>query len=494
MIRRLAVTCLVALVAIGQAAAGETIVVGSKRFTESYVLAEIFAQTLERAGYDVERQFGFGGTLITFEALAAGEIDVYPEYSGTLTRTVLRVADDELDAALATRGLQALAPLGFDNTYALAVTGELAASRALRSISDLAEHGDLALAFSHEFLNREDGWPGLRTAYGLDLAPSGIDHGLAYRALVDGRIDVTDAYATDGDISRYGLTILKDDLEYFPAYLAVPLVRATLPENARARLDALGGRIDDATMRALNARVMVDGATFETVAREFLGAERDGEVSSGTGDDRWSRLWRNTQRHLKLTLIALFGATLAGIGTALAVYRSDGLSRTVLYVTGLMQTIPSIALLALMIPLFGVGQLPAIVALFLYSLLPVVRSTLTAMQTIAPIFRQVADAMGLTNREQLRHVLLPLAMPNLLTGIKTAAIISIGTATLAAFIGAGGLGEPIVTGLALNDVGLILEGAIPAALLAVLTELGFEWLEAALVPAHMRRSLIVGRQ
>ncbi len=164
------------------------------------------------------------------------------------------------------------------------------------------------------------------------------------------------------------------------------------------------------------------------------------------------------------------------------------MSSTVLYITGLIQTIPSIALLALMIPLFGVGQLPAIVALFMYSLLPVVRNGITGLTTIDPVHRIVARALGLTRRERLTRVYLPLSAPHLLAGIRTAAVLSIGTATLAAFIGAGGLGDPIVTGLALNDTSLIMQGAVPAALLAVATEFGFGLLERTIVPEHMRKA------
>ena len=152
---------------------------------------------------------------------------------------------------------------------------------------------------------------------------------------------------------------------------------------------------------------------------------------------------------------------------------------------GLLQTIPSIALLALMIPLAGVGQVPAIIALFLYSLLPIARNTITALITIDPLLRRVTQALGLSELEQLRHVYVPLALPHMLAGVRIAAVVSIGTATLAAFIGAGGLGEPIVTGLALNDTGLILQGAIPAALLALSAELMFEGLERWLVPRHL---------
>jgi len=159
----------------------------------------------------------------------------------------------------------------------------------------------------------------------------------------------------------------------------------------------------------------------------------------------------------------------------------------VLYAAGLLQTVPSIALLALLIPLVGIGEIPAIIALFLYALLPITRNTITALTTVDPQLREVAAALGLTRAERLRHVYLPLSLPHIIAGVRIAAVVSIGTATLAAFIGAGGLGEPIVTGLALNDTQLILQGAIPAAALAVAVELGFEGLERWLIPRHLRQ-------
>ncbi|MGH8495298.1 MAG: glycine betaine ABC transporter substrate-binding protein [Gammaproteobacteria bacterium] len=470
---------------ITTAAEPAPIVVGSKTFTESYLLAEIMARTLESHGFEVTRQFGFGGTLVCYEALRSGEIHVYPEYTGTISQVILHGADpgdlDELRRGLHADSIDVLAPLGFDNSYALAVTAETASRDALRTISDLRSHPDLGFGLSHEFRNRPDGWPGLRRAYGLETRPLGIEHGLAYQALAEGKIDVTDAYTTDGDLERYGLVVLEDDLGFFPDYRAVPLVASTMPEDAKQALRSLGGRIDVGTMRSLNAAVVVEGRSFASVAKDFLDV---GGADAASGMV-WQRLARNTLTHLKLTGIALLLACVLGIVAAVAVHRSDRLARPLLYFVGLMQTIPSIALLALMIPLLGVGQLPAVVALFLYSLLPIVRNTVTGLRTVDPLLRRVAEAMGLTRRQQMRHVYLPLAMPHILAGIRTAAVISIGTATLAAFIGAGGLGEPIVTGLALNDSGLILQGAVPAAALAILTELGFELLERRLIPPHL---------
>lgn len=470
--------------------AAQSIVVGSKPFAESYILGEIMAQTLETAGFAVERRFGLGATLVTFAALEQGEIDVYPEYTGTLSHTILdggEVVDAvALADALDAHGLRIITPFGFDNSYAIAVRQHIAAQHGLSRISDLTRAASLNFAFTHEFLDRPDGWVGLKAAYGLTVDAGGIEHGLAYRALADGKIDVTDAYATDGDIARYELTTLDDDRHFFPEYLAIALGRSDLEPEAVAALTGLQGRIDATTMRAMNARASVDGVAFAEIANDFLkGAAQPGDAAAEGLDPRWRQLARNTQRHLELTVVALVAAIIAAVLLGIAVHRSRTLSRTVLYLAGLLQTIPSIALLALMIPLFGIGVTPAIIALFLYSLLPILRNTITALITIDPLLRRVAQAMGLTPTQQVRYVLLPLALPSVLAGVRTAAVICIGTATLAAFIGAGGLGDPIVTGLALNDTGLILQGAVPAALLAMLTELIFERLERRLVPAHL---------
>ena len=468
----------------------EPIVVASKNFNESYILGEAVAQLLESDGFEVERRMGLGGTLICYEALVAGEIDVYVEYTGTLSQAILKsdrqLAFDDLNGEIAPLGLELLPPIGFNNTYALAMPRALAERLGMETITDLAGRDDLRISFSHEFLEREDGWPGLARLYGLDQVPSGIEHGLAYQALADGAIDVTDAYSTDGELVRYDLKVLADDRHFFPSYLAAPLVRADLPTGAKARLMRMADTLNDTSMQAINASVMFGGADFAEAAAGYL--DGIGLESAVSGSGFWEQLRRNTARHILLTAIALAAATCVGIALGLLVFRVGWLSRTVVYMTGLMQTIPSIALLALMIPIFGIGVVPAIVALFLYSLLPIVRNTVTALVTIDPVLRRVSRAMGLTRGQELRHVFVPLAMPNMLAGVRTAAVICIGTATLAAFIGAGGLGDPIVTGLSLNDTGLIMQGAVPAALLAVVTELVFEGIERALVPKHLRMS------
>jgi len=475
----------------GGGAAAEPVIIGSKNFTENYILAEAAAQLLESNGIEVERRLGLNGTKISFEALVNDAIDLYPEYTGTISEVILgdpRLREwQDVAAAIADRELVLLEPLGFDNTYAIAVTRELARKHQLQEISDLKSLPQLRVAFPHEFLNRQDGWPGLRVRYELPQRVRGIEHGLIYEAMEKGQIDATAVYSTDGEISRAGLVILEDNLGYFPEYRAAFLARNDLPPDVLSILAALSGRIDNERMQELNRTALDRNTSIVEVASMLL-------TDAGLMDDAVAgpsflpQLWRNTQRHLKLTLIALALAVFTGVGVAILVHRHEKATHTFLYFAGLMQTIPSIALLALLIPFVGVGQKPAIIALFLYSLLPIARNTVTALQTIPKAYRQVAAAMGMTRRQELRHVLMPLAMPHVLAGIRTAAIISIGTATLAAFIGAGGLGDPIVTGLALNDSSLILRGAIPAACLAILVELLFNALERWLVAPHMRMS------
>lgn len=471
----------------------ERIVVGSKNFNEGYLLSEVVAQLLEHAGYEVDRKFGLGGTLICYDALRKSEIDVYVEYTGTISQAILKLdstpATEALNAALAPDGVEILGNFGFDNTYALAMKSDRAKALGISKISDIvAAHRDLKVVVSHEFLQRSDGWPGLVRAYGFDWYPGGIEHGLAYQALEDGAIDVTDVYSTDGEVARYGLRVLDDDRNYFPEYRAVPLVRVGLPPPVKATIDSLRNMLDNDRMQAFNSRVTFGGVSYQQVARELL-AEHGIGSGTGTQSNMWQSLRHNTAVHLKLTGVALAGSIVVGILLGIVVYRTRWLSRSTVYVAGLLQTIPSIALLGLMIPLLGIGTVPAITALFLYSLLPILRNTVTALATVDPIIRRVAVAIGLSRLEQLRHVYLPLSLPSILAGIRTAAVISIGTATLAAFIGAGGLGDPIVTGLALNDPRLILQGAIPAAILAIVTELVFEGVERVLVPRHLAASV-----
>lgn len=472
-------------------AAEKPIVVGSKNFTESYLLAEMMAQLLEEGGFKVQRRLGLGGTLIAFEALHNGGIDLYAEYSGTLELAILKLAVRPsyplLQRLIREKyGMELLEPFGLNNAYALTMTRTEAERRGIKTISDLSKHPDLRYGFSHDFLERPDGWPGLVRVYGLEAKPSAVEHGLSYPAVGEGKIHVTDAYTTDGDILKFDMVILQDDKKAFPLYLAAPIMRGGLDPRVRQLLTPLVGKIADDEMQALNARASQNSGQFGKIASEFLRSKGLLQATATRVESTfWTRLWPRVRRHLYLTGCGLAAGMVIAIPLGILIYRRPRIARPVIYLCGVLQTLPSIALLAFMVPLLGIGEKPAIAALFLYALLPILRNTALALFTIDPVIKKVSVGMGLTPWQRLRHVELPLAAPTILAGIKTAAVINIGTATLAAYIGAGGLGDPIVTGLALNDRTLILEGAIPAAVLAILTELAFELLEKVMVPRHL---------
>ncbi len=471
---RLAVFFLALLIASSAAAA--PLRVGSKRFTESYILAEIVAQL---AG-GVHEQ-GLGGTAVTFRALEDGAIDCYPEYTGTLAETVTHGPADlaSLRAALDARGLAVSDPIGFENTYALAVTRSTAVRLGLSRISDLAAHPELRYGLSHELMGRSDGWPGLSARYGL--APKSLvalDHALAYEGLASGTLDVVDVYTTDAKIARYDLVVLEDDRHFFPPYEAVLLYRkgVTVPQL----------HIDAPTMRRLNARAEIDGVPFATIARDFISGRTSSAPRRSLARGVLDAIAKHGPRHVALVLAALFSSTLAGVPLGLLAYARRRAGAAVLGITGIVQTIPSLALFCFFIPLLGIGPVPALVALFLYGLLPIVRNTHAGLASISPELREAAVALGLSPAQRLRHVELPLASRTIVAGIKTSAVVAVGSATIAAFIGAGGFGEPISTGLSLNDVPTILEGAIPAALLALLVQGAFALVERAVVPRGLR--------
>jgi osmoprotectant transport system permease protein len=475
-----------------QSAAPE-VAVGSKAFTESIILGEMAAELARSASARVVYRKGLGGTQVLWNALLAGEIDVYPEYTGTLVQEILGPdvvrQHNTLAEALAAHGVRMTRSLGFDNTYAIGMTADRAERLHIRTISDLRAHPELRFGFSNEFMDRTDGWPGLRQRYRLPQREvRGLDHDLAYRALASGAIDATDLYSTDAEIPYYRLRVLDDDLGYFPDYHAVLLYRAGLEKRAPRVVHAwkrLEGAISEDAMAAMNARVKIDKVPENRVAAEFLRSKLGlgGEVRVAGFLDR---LMSRTLEHLELVAVSLGAAILVAMPLGILAARRQRLGRWILGAVGIVQTIPSLALLVFMIPLLGIGAPPAIVALFLYSLLPIVRNTYTGLHDIPRHVRESAEALGLPPGAQLRLVELPMASRAILAGVKTSAVINVGTATLGALIGAGGYGQPILTGIRLDDLGLIMEGAVPAAALALLVQGLFDLSERWLVPKGLR--------
>ncbi len=476
-------------------ASGTDIVVGSKKFTESVILGEVATLLAGSVGAQAVHRDQLGGTQVLFKALTGGDVDVYPEYTGTIGQEILAgqgaTTTARMRAALADLGVRMSEPLGFNNTYAIGMLRETAGEHGIATISALVRHPELRLGFTNEFMDRADGWPGLQARYRLAHEDvQGLDHDLAYRGLAAGSIAATDLYSTDAEIRYYDLHVLRDDLQYFPEYQAVWLYRDDLEARAPAVVAALRrlvGAIAESLMVGMNARAKLDRVPEPAVAADFL-RETLGisvEVRTVTWVDR---LVERTREHLSLVGISLGAAILLAIPLGVLAARRERFGQVILALVGGIQTIPSLALLVFMIPLLGIGSAPAISALFLYSLLPIVRNTYAGLHDIPAPIRESAAALGLPGGARLRLVELPMAARAILAGIKTSAVINVGTATLGALIGAGGYGQPILTGIRLDDTGLILQGALPAAGLAFAMQGVFELLERIIVSRGLRFS------
>jgi osmoprotectant transport system permease protein len=469
----------------------QNITIGSKKFTENILLAEMASQLAKQESKNVKHLRELGGTIVLWNALINGDIDIYPEYTGTLQYEILDAKKNlaEIKKFLTGLNIKISEPLGFNNTYALGMRKLRAEKLNIRKISDLKNYPDLVFGFSNEFMDRKDGWPGLRNNYNLpQISVNGLDHDLAYRGVSSGSIDVIDLYSTDAEIEYYDLFILEDDLNYFPEYKAVFLYRNELYENNPEAVQSilrLEKILDEDTMVRLNGLVKLNGFSEPKVAAGFLKQKFFIDVNF-TEISFLDRLFKNTMDHLFLVVISLTAAIFLSIPLGIIACKKKRTGKLILSLTGIIQTIPSLALLVFMIPLIGIGSWPAIVALFFYSLLPIVRNTYSGLEDIPRHIKDSAEVLGLPSFAQLRLIELPIASRSILAGIKTSAVINVGTATLGALIGAGGYGQPILTGIRLDNISLILQGAVPAALLALIVQGFFDLLEKYAVPKGLR--------
>ena len=485
--------CLTMIMLASSCSRPRQVTIGSKVFTESVILGEIAAQLMRNGGNDARHQRELGGTRIVWDAMVKGEIDAYPEYTGTLTNEIFAGQGvggrEQLREMLASHGVAMTGPLGFDDSYALGMREDVAQRLGIRTISDLRRHPELKFGLSNEFLDRGDGWPALRVPYQLPQQHvTGITHDIAYRALADGSIDVTDLYSTDAEIAYYRLRVLRDDLRHFPSYEAVFLYRADLerraPEAVKA-LHRLEGRIDQARMIAMNGQAKLQRVPETRVAADFLGETM---FVSGRPITQGflGRLSERTWEHVELVGVSLLAAIVVAIPLGIVAASFPKTGQVIIGVIAAIYTIPSLALLVFMLPMLGIGWKPAVAALFLYSLLPIVRNTHAGLLGIPTAVRESAATLGLPPLARLILVELPLASPAILAGIQTSAVLNVGTATLGALIGAGGYGQPILTGIRLDNHELILEGAVPAALMALLVQGAFEVLGRVFIPRGMR--------
>ncbi len=485
--------------AIAQAQSKPKIRVGSKSFTESVVLGDLLAHLATQSGADVVHLSELGGTQVLWKALVKGDIDAYVDYTGTIQELLSKLVEPDTDlrtesdmrAAMEKLGVSMSDRIGFNNTYALGMREDIADKLGITKISDLRDHPELKFGISDEFMERNDCWRQLPAKYRLphkDVRT--MDHNLAYRGLEHNSIQLTDLYTTDAEIEFYKLRVLEDDKGFFPTYYSVILMRKDLhdraPNVAKAFLQ-LENAIDSKTMTAMTARVRLDRQIESNVAAAFLNEKMHMSIPyQGIGASaEWkrfaSRLTKTTLEHLFLVSVSLSLAIATAIPLGILSARNEAFGQTILGIVGVIQTLPSMAILVFMIPVFGLGAYPAIAALFFYSLLPIVRNTYAGLTQIPKATIESADVLGMGTSARLRLVELPLALPSILSGIKTAAVINVGTATIGAFIGAGGYGAPILTGIRLSSIPLILQGAVPAALLALLVQYGFSSVERRFV-------------
>ncbi len=495
--------------------AADVVRIGSKNFTEQEILGELVAQRIEQCtDLRVDRKFGLGGTGVCHAALVAGELDIYVEYTGTALLNVLkrevRTDADEVYRIVAKAyrerfQLEWLPPMGFNNTYAVTVRAAHAGAQGWQAISDLADvAGQLSAGFTAEFMERPDGYPGLRRAYAFDFGRTAdLDPGLMYQAVADGQVDVICAFATDGRIAAYNLKVLHDDRSFFPPYDAAPVIRhALLDDHPEIRdvLAVLAGTIDDRTMRRLNHAVDELRRTPAEVARHWIESRAAGspyrtagpaEVSTGGTVGVWAmvaarraELWQKTLEHFSLTALAMVIAISIGVPTGILIHRHRAAVPFVLGATEVMQTIPSLAMLAFLFAVYGMlGATPAVTALVLYALLPIVVNTFTGLKELSPEIIEAAHGVGMSGGQRLWMVELPLALPIIVAGIRTSTVWTVGIATLSTYIGAGGLGDFISRGLARNDPHLTLLGAVPAAVMAVILSSAIR-----LIERHLRHA------
>ncbi|MBL8268662.1 MAG: ABC transporter permease subunit [Steroidobacter sp.] len=472
---------------VGAMTQAATTVIGSKAFTESVILGELATQLTEEAGYDANHRRQLGGTRVLWSALVRGDIHCYPEYTGTLRTEIFASQaignDDELREALARERMWTSASLGFNNTYVLGMRRDRAAELGITRMSQLADHPALRFGFSNEFMERADGWPGIRSHYRLPQKDvRGLSHDLAYRGLESRSLDLTDLYSTDAEIVHYDLTTLADDAKFFPVYDAIIVCRNDVSAEVRESLNRLGGRIDAMAMTKMNARAALDREPESQIAASFL-REQLNVAAEAKVESRSTRIWQRTREHLAMVAISLGLAVLVAVPLGIVAFYRRTIGRWVFGIADVLQTLPALALLVFLIPWLGIGYAPAIVALFLYSVLPILRNTHTGLADIPKDLRESAEALGLPRMARLRYVELPLSARSILAGIRTAAVINVGTATLGALIGAGGYGQPILTGIRLDDTNLILEGAVPAAVLALVVQWAFGRVERRWVTA-----------
>ena len=488
------------------------IIIGSKIFTENILLAEMLSLLLEENyNFKVKRKFNLGGTKLVFDSLRNKEIDIYPEYTGTGYTMILKMSGETHPKKtykvvkkefLNQFNLIWSLPLGFENTYALAVRNSDPRFKKIHSISQLEGKTNLfEIGMGHEFMERKDGFSNFVKKYELNFEKNKtwtMNQGLMYSALKNKKMDMIMAYSTDGRIKAFDLKTLEDDKRFFPAYEVAYLTRKDVlrqyPKIKKA-FKELEGNITEKEMIFLNNQV--DQLKYDStqIVRNFLVKKNLLEDSiQNLTHQNWLDYYISKKEyffkifyeHLLLIFVSLFFALLLAVPIGLWASYNVKVEKTVFLIVNTLQTVPSLALLAIFIPFLGIGFLPAVVTLFIYSLLPIIRNTFEGIKNIDRVFISAGAGIGLSSWQILRYIQVPLALPMILAGVRTSAVIVVGTATLAAFIGAGGLGDPIFRGIATLNSKLIFLGAVPACLLAIFIDRLLAFLETVIIPKGLK--------
>jgi osmoprotectant transport system permease protein len=489
------------------------IIIGSKKFTESIILGEVLSIILEKKyNKQVIRKFGLGGTKIAFDALVNNDIHTYPEYTGTGYVMILKL-DGEKDPSKVFQIVSSLfqekwdinwsKSVGFNNTYALAVRKGNNKFKFIKKISELSGNmGSIKYAAPYEFMERKDGHAPFSNFYNLNFSKENItsmEAGLMYSAIIDQEVDMIIVYSTDGRIKTSNLKLLEDDKQFFPPYYVSYIYQNKTAKDhppLQKAINLMEGLISQEEMVAMND--LVDRLKNDpySVANNFLINKKiiDGDLTSNNVNNNFftyaytkrQYLLKLLLEHLSISFSALLLGCIISLPLGIILTRYVSLSKIVFPIVNIIQTIPSIALLGFLIPIFGIGFYPAMTTLFLYSLLPLIRNTYSGILSIDKDYIEAAKGLGLTNFQILTKVEIPLALPIIIAGIRTATVIIVGTATLAALIGAGGFGDPIFRGVATVNSKLILIGAIPAALLAIFADKIIGYIERVLVSKGVR--------
>lgn len=494
------------------------LVLATKSFTEQHILSAMTVQYLQKKGFQVQPQTNIAA-VISRNAMVNKQIDITWEYTGTsliiFNRIDKRMSPQEtydtvkrLDAKL---GLVWLKPADMNNTYAFAMQRKRAESENITTISQMVakieqvrqndpDHNWM-LGLDLEFAGRSDGMKPLQQAYQMQLDRPQIrqmDPGLVYNAVRDGLVDAGLVYTTDGRVKGFDLKVLEDDKGFFPSYAVTPVVRKEVLEanpGLDDALNTLSGLLNNDVISTLNAQVDIEHRTPQQVAHQFL---QDKGLLSGAPMDTIHYMLDNagylaslTFQHLWLVALAVGLAIIIGVPLGVLIVRHKWLATPVLGAATLLLTIPSIALFGLMIPLFslighGIGVLPAVTAVFLYSLLPIVRNTHTALDSLPPGLREAGRGIGMTFWQRLRWVEIPMALPVIFGGIRTAVVMNIGVMAIAAVIGAGGLGLLLLNGISGSDIRMLIAGALMICLLAIVLDWLLHRLQVVLTPKGIR--------